>query len=396
MIDKMKRLLHSINTSLESLVPRFMQRRHRRITFEGVMFVVLTMVIGLAALNTGANLLYLILSMMLCLLILSGIISSLTLMGLKLVRIAPRQAIARQPQNARLDITNTKPLIASFSLRFDDVGKNGERYGGGYIFHIRGKQTHTTTYEIMFPRRGLYTLNTMRIGSRFPFGFFHRSIDFQDAHDVIVYPQILRVDSLVRGRSIESGDVETSRKGIGTSLYGLREYTPEDSARLIHWKVSARAQKIMVRELEKEEKKRISITLNNYIPESDTITRDTELFFERAIVFCASLARYFIEHEYNVQVLTASGKIPYGNGTGHMHRILRALALLELRAQPPDVPLTLPRAEAETAVIFLRYRDDPKPRVARSTVEIIDVRTLDISEFKHISRVQSKRTRQNV
>ncbi|MCX7766841.1 MAG: hypothetical protein N2246_09090, partial [Candidatus Sumerlaeia bacterium] len=71
--------IKQLKKSLERIIPAFLRRRHRRITIEGLMFIVLTMVIGLAALNTGANLLYLILSMMLCLLLLSGIISTLTL-----------------------------------------------------------------------------------------------------------------------------------------------------------------------------------------------------------------------------------------------------------------------------------------------------------------------------
>ena len=79
----MRRILRSITARLQKTLPFVFTRRHRRMTLEGVMFVALTLIIGLAALNTGANLMYLVLSVMLCLLFLSGIISSLTLAGLK-------------------------------------------------------------------------------------------------------------------------------------------------------------------------------------------------------------------------------------------------------------------------------------------------------------------------
>ena len=75
------------------------------------MFVVLTLIIGLAALNTGANLLYLVLSVMLCLLILSGIESTLTLAGISLKRTAPQQTIAGEVRLAHLEIKNKKPIF---------------------------------------------------------------------------------------------------------------------------------------------------------------------------------------------------------------------------------------------------------------------------------------------
>lgn len=232
--------------SIEEIIPLALRRRHRRITFEGVMFVILTVLIGIAALNTGTNLLYLILSMMLCLLLLSGVVSSLTLSGLNVQRIAPRQAVANEPLLVHLDIKNKKPIFSSYSLQFTDLGKENEKYGAGYVFHISPRRTQRISYYLLFPRRGLYELERIRISSRFPFGLFERSIDIVLPHQVIVYPQIVDVRSLVKGHSIEIGEIESPRKGMGTSLYGLREYTLEDSARLIHWKVSARASEIMV------------------------------------------------------------------------------------------------------------------------------------------------------
>jgi hypothetical protein len=59
------------------------KRRRRRITWEGFFFLLTAMGIGFAAINTGANLLYLLLSMMLALLIISGIYSSLNISYLR-------------------------------------------------------------------------------------------------------------------------------------------------------------------------------------------------------------------------------------------------------------------------------------------------------------------------
>lgn len=367
--------------SIEEIIPLALRRRHRRITFEGVMFVILTVLIGIAALNTGTNLLYLILSMMLCLLLLSGVVSSLTLSRLNVQRIAPRQAVANEPLLVHLDIKNKKPIFSSYSLQFTDLGKENEKYGAGYVFHISPRRTQRISYYLLFPRRGLYELERIRISSRFPFGLFERSIDIVLPHQVIVYPQIVDVRSLVKGHSIEIGEIESPRKGMGTSLYGLREYTLEDSARLIHWKVSARASEIMVREFEKEEKKRVSIIINNHISDIRSVDQQLREYFERAIIIGASIAKLLLDNGYNVQVITASGKIPFGMGTSHIHRIMRALALLELTEEPPKVSLTITHPEAESAIIYLQFGNHSTPPLKRENIEIIDVRQVDVSKL---------------
>ena len=359
------------------------------------MFVVLTLIIGLAALNTGANLLYLILSMMLCLLLLSGFVSSLTLMGIRIKRVAPKQAIANQAFQARMEIINKKRLFSSYSLTFSDISTDQKIYGSGYAFHIPRRKTQSVMYKMLFPVRGLYQLERIRIGSRFPFGFFERALDFQEPHHIIVYPEMVDVHSLVRDRSIESGDVESARKGIGTSLYGLREYTPEDSARWIHWKVSARARKIMVREFEKEEKKRVTIILNNYVADRDTYADYLSNNFEKSIILTASFARYLLVRDYNVQILTASGKIPFGNSVTHLHRILRALALLQLTGEQPRIPLTITQGEADSAILYMHFTNDSLPTAMYHNAEIIDARSIDLKNLTHMAHIRNSNPEQD-
>lgn len=377
MIKKLK----EINKSFSGVFPEFLRRRHRRITLEGIMFIVLTLVIGLAALNTGANLLYLVLSMMLCLLLLSGVVSSLTLVGLKVKRFAPKQAVAGEPQLARLEILNRKPLLSSYSLRFIDLDSKKEEVGAGYIFRLAPGKTHNLSYHIFFPRRGLYQLERIRIGSRFPFGFFERSIDFKLGHQLLVYPQLIDVRSLIHGHSIDSGETESGRKGLGSSLYGLREYTLEDSARWIHWKVSARARKIMMREFEKEEKRRVSIILNNSVKKKEELTQQLIEDFERAVIFAASFARFLLEQDYTVQLLTASGKVSFGIGQSHLHRLLRALALIELTTEPPKTSLSIYRPEAEAAILYIQYGTEGITASGKANLEIVDVRKTELKNL---------------
>ncbi len=365
-------------------LPGFMRRRHRQITFEGVLFVILTIIIGLAALNTGANLLYMILSVMLCLLIVSGFESTLTLTGLNLKRTAPEQAIAGESHLAHIEIKNRKPLFASYSLQFSDFDSQNERHGSGYIFHIGARKSVRASYYLTFPRRGLYALDHLRVISRFPFGFFQRALDFYIQHQVIVYPRVIDIRAFFDTASLESGEIEGGRKGIGTNLYGLREYTLQDSARWIHWKVTARARKLMVREFEKEEKKRVTLILNNHIESDraeDSIVAEA---FEQAIIIAASFAKFLMENEYNVQLVTASGKVPFSSGQNHLHRIMRALALLELTDEAPRISMNVPRPEADSSVLFLKYHNYPSGRPQNEHLTVINVMDQRVSTMLNI------------
>ena len=81
-----------------------------RPTRAGWSFFVLTFGVGFAALNTGNNLLYLVLSQMLAFLVLSGILSEAALRGIRVERELPRDIFAGlSPNRVLLHIHNTQP-----------------------------------------------------------------------------------------------------------------------------------------------------------------------------------------------------------------------------------------------------------------------------------------------
>src|SRR3990170_1927020 len=96
--------------------------RNRSITFTpaGTRFILLTLAVGIAAVNTGNNLLYLILGMMLSLIIVSGILSEQSLRKISVEGRFPARIFAQQPVPAELRITNGKRFIPSFSFRVDE------------------------------------------------------------------------------------------------------------------------------------------------------------------------------------------------------------------------------------------------------------------------------------
>src|SRR3954471_2849092 len=101
-------------------------RPPRRLGFtrEGKIVIVLSVGVGFAAINTGNNLLYLLLGWLLSFIIASGILSEQTLKLLVVERRPPPRVFAGEPFLMEVVIKNEKLRRASFSIEVEDlVGK---------------------------------------------------------------------------------------------------------------------------------------------------------------------------------------------------------------------------------------------------------------------------------
>src|SRR2546426_12793719 len=91
----------------------FYRYRSLRLTPERVRFLLLTLAVGVAALNTGNNLLYLLLAMMLSLIVMSGILSEQCLRHLVIRRRIPEHVFAKDRKSTRL---NSSHLVISYAV----------------------------------------------------------------------------------------------------------------------------------------------------------------------------------------------------------------------------------------------------------------------------------------
>src|SRR5437868_3002879 len=94
---------------------RFRERFQYDFTREGMAYIVIVLVIGIAALNTGNNLLFIIASAMLGAFVVSGIASAGMLRNLELNAALPDHVFARRPLQARLALSNVRWWAPAFS-----------------------------------------------------------------------------------------------------------------------------------------------------------------------------------------------------------------------------------------------------------------------------------------
>ncbi len=292
------------------------ERIQTGITKTGTFFGILTLLVGIAAVNTGNNLLYVILSMMLSIMAISGFESLINIKGLQPELALPDEIYARTDSEIRLRIKNLKP-IPSFLIRciFPD---NLDRIPQEAIFMVPPKTHRTVSCTANFERRGLYRLDKLLLLTTFPFGFTYRWKTFNIDTELIVYPHIHDVP-IAYGGTRESGEVEGARReGVGGDFIGLRQYTPRDKLSKIHWPSFAKTGDLMVKKFADREGLKVFIEL------SDDAT-------DQQIEEAASIAVAHLKAGNMVSIkLGNTEQIDYGTGDLHRKRILRALALFNL------------------------------------------------------------------
>ena len=236
---------------MSSVPRRFRLPRHLRVPFAGRAFLLVTLGVGVAAVNTGNNLLYLAVSLNLSLILLSGVLSEGTLRHVTLkVRLASEAfaggetflAVTCSAEAKRFPgislVAILRAGVDSATVRFPDIAPG----------------TSVTRVVPFRPSvRGEVDSIRASLSTRFPFSLFEKSVELDVPAGLLVYPRpsppAARCEDLPvaapSGRPFLSGRV-------GAFPRGVREHLPADPVRDIHWKATARRGRWMVKEREGE------------------------------------------------------------------------------------------------------------------------------------------------
>ncbi len=317
-----------------------------RLTRQGWVYLAGIILVALAALNTGNNLLFLILSTLVAAILMSGILSSITLSGVELRLELPEHIFATRAVRTVIELRNEKLTLPSFSMRVEAATKKGgpapAMLETPVYFPYLPKREHVRQVVPMtFPRRGLYRQEAFRIVTRFPFGFLQKARRIDLKTEALVYPSVEPTEQLMEILPGLQGSLESVSKGYGQDLYALRDYVMTDSARHVHWKASARFGKLMVREFTRDDDCRVLLVLDPHMhapaaknTASSSAAQSAAERFESAVTLCASLAWHFSESSAVLQFRTAGIETTLAPAGDNIFPILRHLALAQ--ALPPD------------------------------------------------------------
>jgi uncharacterized protein (DUF58 family) len=313
-------MVHAVSIS-------FLRRllRHRTsVTAEGVQFLLFTLAIGIAAINTGNNLFYLLLGMMLSLILISGIVAEYCLRRLEFHRHLPDHLIVNKPTTVTLVVKNRKSWLPSFSLKMFDVSDGREMDRGLEIRQLLPGTSQLVSYPLVATRRGRLGLDGLCVGTEFPFGLFMKRTFYPGEETVIVCPEIKPInESLLWGLFTAGPEQSVQRRGPGNDLYNLRLYQAGDDSRKIHWPTTARTSQLTVRETEAEDQRRAIVHLPTVAPASH------DALFEQAVSLTASIIQHLAHRGYILKLMVGSSQSSFGQGDLHLLELLRMLALCE-------------------------------------------------------------------
>jgi len=304
-------------------------------TSGGGVFLVIIIVVGFAAWNTGNNLLFLVFSLLVSTLFVGWIAARASLRDLTVSARFPDHIFAAEAAPVIVTLRNTKRVLPSFSIMVEARGPSGEekrrkRYAKrllAYFSYVPHHAAAEQRVEQLFPQRGHVLIDGFELSTRFPFGFFRRRRRLHARNvDIIVYPKPEVISDELHLLPMYAGRIPSLRRGAGHDLFSMRDYQPQDDLRHIDWKATARSRRLTVREFTSEDERRITIVLDTRLP--DVADDELKVRFERGVVQAASLLKHFIDERAEVRLVLGDEDGPFGSGMDQLYRCLRRLALV--------------------------------------------------------------------
>jgi uncharacterized protein (DUF58 family) len=295
-----------------------------RITNFGLGYILLCLVLAIAATNTGNNGLYLVLAAMLSAMVVSGMLSRRNVRGVRCQIESVGEVVATRPAWLKLKLENQLSAGTAQALFFLHEALPGPLW----IDPLKPGEKRELVVEGTFPRRGVYRTADAGLLSRFPLGLFRKYRKAALEREIVVYPLPLAspvpevpTDDARGGRS------HPRSRGGGSDIRTLREFSPGDDPRDLHWKQSARMRRWIVREREAERDRVLFLAVDNaLVSPLDAAALER---FEQAVARCAGQALLLLSRGGEVGFHARGVKVAARGGRAQRLRILDALARLE-------------------------------------------------------------------
>jgi uncharacterized protein (DUF58 family) len=317
--------------------------RRLRFTRAGGFFTLGIIGLGFATLNTGNNLLYLLLGALLGLIVVSGWLSEQAIRNIRIVRRTPH-GVAGQPLLFTYEVHNAKRYLPSLALEL----READASINAFLPAVPAGKSALARAEVTFARRGVYRLHRFTLSTTFPFGLFVKERDVVFPGSVVVWPRTDRPVREARKGGVQArraGATHASAFGGGRGDYrSLRPYRAGDDPRDVHWRSTARLAEPVVREYEREANETLWLALELRTSEVDGA--------EASIEIVAALAARSIARSERVALVTNDTIIDPASGGAQLERILDGLARARVRADAP--PLSVPVARQECVLVAVQ------------------------------------------
>ena len=167
-----------------------------------------------------------------------------------------------------------------------------------FIAHLPGSGTLQMESTVEAYLRGLHHLGPVTLESSAPFGLFRRRRALSGPQAMLVLPRVYPLNRLILVDGQVSGSAKNRVSRSGLDLAGSRPYVQGDPRRMVHWRNTARAGRMMVKETEDETDQALHIMFNS----GDVWGEGSDTNFEYAIKLAATVAGYALKNGVPVRV----------------------------------------------------------------------------------------------
>ena len=334
----------------------------------GGIYIVMTLFMCVAAINSQANLLFAVFGLMVGVLLVSWYVSRTVLRKVVVNRNLPDSIVVGQPATFQYEFANRKRFWPTLSITLGELS-GADAFAvqpQAYLLHAAAATRAIVPMQVLPKRRGLHQLDSYQLSTSFPFGFVKRALQRRQKDSILIYPPLARVDrkllSLFTSAELAGARMKP-RRGGSDEFYGVKDFRQGENPRWIYWRRSARTGTLVAKEMTRVSPPRLMILVDTHLQER---TPADHALVERTIAIAASLVTRTLEEGFAVGLAVWSGSwivVSASRGKRHSRDLMAILARLELNTAAPIQDLVehgRQHLRSGTTVILVTPREIPQ------------------------------------
>lgn len=258
----------------------------------------------------------------------------------------PQRVTAGQSVAASMHVTNIAPRRLLPTLLELPVGEAVHRYG---VPSLGAGHTHEESFTVRTEQRGVIAVGPATTRRGDPLGIFSRDVEWTDVSEILVRPPLVPLESLGAGLLRDLEGVETDAiSQSDLAFHALREYVPGDDLRHVHWRSSAKASQLLVRQYLDTRRSHATLVVDDQLASYGDAYDDSD--FETAMSVAGSIIVRATLDEFETSFVCGDQAASGTDGNRSLDTICRA--------QPGGVGLVTAASRAaqlapDTSLLFL-------------------------------------------
>jgi hypothetical protein len=172
----------------------------------------------------------------------------------------PRRVVVGEPATGRIVVTNEARAPMLPILVELPVGLSAARF---VLPALTPGSAHEELFVVPTSRRGVIQVGPATTVQGDPLGLMRRTLTWTERTELFVHPRTVALESLGAGllRDLEGSTTEDVSMS-DLAFHALREYQPGDDRRYIHWRSSAKAGRLLVRQFLDTRRSHVTIVVD--------------------------------------------------------------------------------------------------------------------------------------